>query len=410
MVYHHALKERHEGIRLMRRNIKKIGCVIAYGHGQNNYGTSLQGYATVKKISDLGCDFEILRYRKQLSLFRKIYLVFQMFRCGGFFSKSRVVKEKINKVLHKQYSKNISIRTSAVNRFKKKKLIPHFREYNSLDDLHNNSSNYEVILVGSDQVWTPMGLYSRYYNLLFVKDEVCKVSYASSFGVSSIPKFQKKQTKEYLDRFEKIGVRESTGKNIVESLTEKQAIVVLDPTMLLTREEWMEEIRDAKITEKPPYIFCCFLGKNKAHRDAVRTLSEKTSLRVVDIKHMDEYIQDDEEFADSSPYNVSPDDFIKYIQNADYVCTDSFHCAIFSIIFHKKFMVFYRFPVNSKISRNSRIDNLLELFGLQNRLFKGDNIGEIFSEIDYEIVTNRLDELRKESINFLQSALERNDI
>jgi hypothetical protein len=179
--------------------------------------------------------------------------------------------------------------------------------------------------------------------------------------------------------------------------------------MLLTREEWMGEIRDAKITEKEPYIFCCFLGKNKAHRDAVRILSGKTSLRIVDIKHMDEYIQDDEGFADSSPYDVSPDDFIKYIQNADYVCTDSFHCAIFSIIFYKKFMVFYRFPVNSKISRNSRVDNLLSLFGLQNRLFKGDNIEKIFSEIDYEIVTNRLGELRKESLNFLQRALDPKD-
>ena len=69
-------------------------------------------------------------------------------------------------------------------------------------------------------------------------------------------------------------------------------------------------------------------------------------------------------------------------------------------------MVFYRFAVNSKGSRNSRIDNLLNLFDLQRRLFKGDNIEEIFSEIDYEIVTNRLDELRKESIIFLQSALE----
>ena len=387
------------------RNKKKIGCVIAYSDNHNNYGTSLQGFATIKKIRDLGYDCEIIRYKKQLTLFEKIKLIYLMFRCGGTMDKIRIVKERLNMKLHPMYKKNIQERTDAVNEYKLKRLIPLFHEYVGYEKLCQGSLNYDVVLVGSDQVWTPLSLYSKYYNLLFVSDWVPKVAYASSFGVSIIPSFQHEETKRFLNRFNKIGVRDIRGKEIVETISDNQATVVADPTMLLTREEWQQEIAESDIQEKEPYIFCYFLGTNQEAREAVNNLRDQTGYKVVAIRHMDEFVPSDDVFGDEAPYNVSPNDFIKYISEASYICTDSFHCTVFSIIFQRKFLTFYRFKKHSLTSRNSRIDSLLEYFDLSDRLYNSD-ICSIKNNIDYNDVNRKLSILREESIIFLKNALE----
>ena len=384
---------------------KKIGCVIAYANNHNNYGTSLQGYATLKKIRNLGYQVEVIRYNKKYSLKKKLGLIINALRIGSFKSSIRKSKEKINKKLYNKYAKNINIRTKAVNRFKKEQLIPYFKEYNGFKALQEGSLNYNLILVSSDQVWLPISLYSKYYNLLFVANSIPKVSYASSFGVSRIPGFQRKETGKYLDRFDRIGVRELQGKKIVESLSCNKATVVADPTLLLSRTEWEKELELSTEETNESYILCYFLGSNKKSREAVNQLKSNTGLKVIAIKHMDEYIASDEKFGDEAPYDVSPIDFIKYIRNAEYVCTDSFHGSIFSIIFNRQFMTFYRFNSKSFNSRNSRIDSLFELLDLSNRLYNGGNILSIKEKIDYMKVNKKVEKLRKQSLEFLNESL-----
>lgn len=390
----------------MTENRFKIGCVIAYNDNHNNYGTSLQGYATIKKIQDLGYKCEIIRYKKQLSNIEKVILIIQMFRCGGTFDKLRNLKERLNFILHKRYKNNINIRTKAVNRYKTQKLEPLFKYYHGYEALCNGSQNYDAVLVGSDQVWTPMSLYNKYYNLLFVDERIPKVAYASSFGVSEIPKIQRKETGVYLNRFSSIGVRELKGKEIVDSLSTKKAKVVVDPTLLLTKQDWEKEIENSKINDDKPYIFCYLLGTNQEARDAISKLKAKTGLKIIVIRHLDEYVSKDEKFGDEAPYDVSPNDFVKYISRAQYVCTDSFHCTIFSILFHRQFITFYRFAENSKNSRNSRIDSLFSLLGLSDRLYKNEIYDTINNGINYDEVDRKLNELRIDSVNFLKSSLE----
>lgn len=121
---------------------------------------------------------------------------------------------------------------------------------------------------------------------------------------------------------------------------------------------------------------------------------------------MDEYVAEDESFGDEAPYFVDPNDFVKYISNATYVCTDSFHCTIFSIIFHRQFMTFYRFANASKTSRNSRIDSLFDVLKIEReRIFSGDICSVIDNKIDYDAVDIKLNELRNDSLNFLSNAL-----
>lgn len=385
-------------------NKQKIGCVIAYTEGHNNYGTSLQGYAMLKKIQQLGYEVEVIHYVKQLSTIQKIKFVANAIRAGEW--KSIVARLTAKRTLKKypQYAAGIAKRTKAVNAYKAKKLLPLFHTYVGYDALHKGSLNYDAVVVGSDQVWTPISLPNKFFNLLFVDDSVHKIAYASSFGVSEIPSFQRKETGLYLDRFYRIGVREERGKEIVEELSHQKATVVADPTLLLTREEWEAEISDARPNESEPYIFCYFLGTNQEARKAANKLRKQTGYKIITIRHMDEYVPEDEQFGDEAPYNVDPNDFVKYISKAAYVCTDSFHCTVFSILFHRQFMTFYRFAEGSKTGRNSRINSLFDLFELQERLYKGD-INKITNPIDYNSVDKKLSELRKESISFLNECL-----
>lgn len=385
---------------------KKIGCVIAYSEGHNNYGTSLQGHAMLRKIQQLGHEVEVIHYEKRLGLSQKIRFVVNAIRAGEWKNIVKRLTAKQVMKQHPQYAANIAERTRAVNAYKAKKLLPLFYTYVGYDALHKGSLNYDAVVVGSDQVWTPMSLPNKFFNLLFVDDSVRKVAYASSFGVSEIPAFQRKATGAYLDRFYRIGVREERGKEIVDELSHQKATVVADPTLLLTREEWEAEIADARPNESGPYIFCYFLGTNQEARKAANELKRKTGYKIITIRHMDEYVPEDEQFGDEAPYHVDPNDFVKYISQAAYVCTDSFHCTVFSILFHRQFMTFYRFATTNKTGRNSRIDSLFEILSIdRSRIYSG-YMDSITNKIDWEKVDTKLSELRKRSIGFLQESLE----
>lgn len=386
-------------------NDKKIGCVIAYKKNHTNYGTSLVGYALIKKIQQLGYDVEIINYVKNLSLIDKIRYVLNAYRCGEL---EKLLKLSINKntvTSDPKLTAYIKQRIDAVEQYKKLKLYPLFHNYVGFKSLVKGAHQYSTVIVGSDQVWTPLSLPNKFFNLLFVDDSVKKVAYASSFGVSEIPEFQKKATGKYLDRFAYIGVREQRGKEIVDSLSHKTAQVVADPTLLLNRDEWEKEIEDSKINETEPYIFCYFLGTNQDARKAVNELKAKTGLKIITIRHMDEYVPEDENFGDEAPYNVGPNDFVKYISKATYVCTDSFHCTAFSIQFHRDFMTFYRFASNNKAGRNSRIDSLFNTLQInKNHIYNG-NIDLINDPINWSIVDKLLKRLRQDSLLFLQKSI-----
>lgn len=381
---------------------KKIGCVIAYKKNHTNYGTSLVGYALVKKIQQLGYDTAIINYVRRYSFKEKLSIGWNQFRILGLkLFRSHLVKISNNP----NYINGIKIRTQAVEAYKSKKLLPFFHDYVGYESLKKGSKEYEIVVVGSDQVWLPTGLKTGFFNLLFVDDDVRKVSYASSFGVNEIPKFQRKETARFLKRFYRISVREQNGKDIIDSLFKNEAKVVADPTMLLDRNEWDDEVKNSNINTSKPYIFCYFLGSNQEARKAANKLKEKTGYKIITIRHMDEFVEDDELFGDEAPYNVDPDDFVNYIKNAEYVLTDSFHCSAFSIQYQKKFMTFYRFAEGTKGGRNSRIDSLFNILGIpKEHIYQGD-VMKVDSVIDWKSVNEKLCNFRNESIEYLKEAL-----
>ena len=384
---------------------KKICGVIVSGIEHTNYGSSLQAYATMKVVQHLGYDLTFIKYEKRRNIFDWLKIAPGLLLSGGLELISNRLRFRLNCLIHPTYLPNQTIRRQEARRFKEKEFVPFFKTYIGYKNLCEGSKEYDAIFVGSDQTWRPFGFYSNYWNLMFVNDSIPKFSYASSYGVSKIPPIQRKGTKRYLERLNMISVREQKGKEIVESVSNKKAQVVADPTMLLTKEEWTAFSNKSTCSlPKEKYIFCYFLGSRTDIRNEAKKLAQDTGLKIVTMRHMDEYIPIDETFGDYAPYNINPYDFVKLLMNAEYICTDSFHGSVFSILMHKKFCTFYRVKPTKKNSTHSRIDNLLRIFGLESRKFSG-NILDIKENIDYEAVDKGLLPFREESMFFFKKAL-----
>lgn len=385
---------------------RKVGGVVIMHPNHNNYGTSLQGFATVKFVQRIDYPFRIIRYNKKRTIKEILKTFVGLIRSGAMKEAAFRIYQKLFMKTHKEYARLIAERTEVVNKFKSKYFDAISDFYTGYTNLCEGSKNYDVIFVGSDQVWGPLSLYSRFYNLLFVDKNIPQFSYASSFGVSSIFPWQRKGTAEYLDKMDVIGVREVRGKEIVDELSKRKATVVADPTLLLTKDEWAECIQDSKMQIDEPYILSYTLGPREDIREEIMKFGKQTGLKVVSFRHMDWFEPADENFGDIPVYNADPLDFVKLLSKAEYVCTDSFHGTVFSIIFQKKFTTFYRHKPTSNGSTHSRIDSLLGIMGLEKRLFNGNLKKEIEEEVDYAAVGEKLSKLRQESMDFFKNALE----
>lgn len=384
----------------MKKN-KKIGICSCFN--SHNYGSMLQAYATQYAIEKSGYNSEFIVYKKKKNLTFIIKQVPRVFNSNLMSDKMLVIKKKLAMKKFPGIQAKEKLRSKAFESFKKNYYRHFSNEYYGYDTLVSGTHNYDAILVGSDQLWTPGGLASNFYNLMFVPDEINKVSYATSFGVSNIPWYQKSRTKTYLHRINHLSVREVRGAQIIKEISGIEAKVVVDPTLLLTQDEWTKVIPGKRIVEEP-YIFCYFLGENELHRFLAEELQEKTGLKIVCTPHLDSFVKRDLTFGDEQLFDIGPDGFVNLIRNADLIITDSFHGTIFSILYHKKFITFNRFS-NGVQSRNSRIDSLLNLTGLIERRFSKNILEEISSEIDYTKVDKSIENLREDSYQFLKSSL-----
>lgn len=384
---------------------------IASCYFKHNYGSMLQAFAT-QTFLDANCipneTFNI-SVLSDFSKGKRKYYKTQLFHLSFYKAKMGMIKLLVRKRISKKLKRNFQLRDKAFQEFQDKYfyLTKAFRSYGELHDFCKE--NADNVVVGSDQLWLPVNVVADYYTLNFVPDEVNKIAYATSFGVSSVPKNLREKYKNFLQRLNHISVREESGKKLVEDLTSSKCSVVCDPTLLLTKTEW-EKIIDEKPIIEEKYIFCYFLGKAKEHRKFAERLKSLTGCKIISINHCDEYVKYSENFADETPYRVGPAEWLNMVAHAEYVCTDSFHGSVFSLIFNKMFFPFRRFTKKTAFSTNSRLDTLMNVAGLNGRIFSGEETGKEISElieqkIDYIKVNQALDEYRKKSATFLVGAL-----
>ncbi len=381
-----------------------IGICIKYYH--ENYGGMLQAFATTKLLDKVGVEYEIIRYEKKKDLVFILKSIPRLFNNVLINDKYEAFQKKMSFKKHPDFLGNDKIRMKAFDRFRTEKFQDKLSEINyGYDKLVENASKYKAVLVGSDQLWSPAGLPTNFYNLMFVPQKIRKISYASSFGVKYIPWYQKRRTSKYLNRIEYVSLRENSGQKIVKELTGRDAPVVLDPVFMFNQNEWEDLIPTKKYYDEE-YIFAYFLGNNPEQRKAVKELAKKTGLKIVTLRHLDQFVEEDEQFGDYAPYDIAPDDFLNLLRGAKYVCTDSFHGAVFSIIHKKRFVVFNRYSDSSKHSKNSRIDSLCQNLEISNCRYNGNIDDIINNKIDYSKVDENYIKLREKSSEYLDKALD----
>lgn len=381
-----------------------LGVCLKYT--QNNYGSKLQALATVKMLQKLSVDYEIIRYNKKTIGFLLKSLP-RFFNIVFLNDRYEQIQQKIEFKRHPQIKELTAKRNKAFDSFDvyfNDNLSEVYKSYSALKK--SCADNYNKVLTCSDQLWSPSALASGFYNLMFAPENMPKVSWASSFGVSKIPWYQKSRTKKFLKRIENISVRENRGAEIVKELTDREVPVLMDPVFVFDKAEW-NELVPCETPEWDNYIFCYFLGDNPEHRKAAKELSKKTGLKIVTMRHLDRYIESDESFGDYAPYDVNPVRFLNILRNATYICTDSFHGTAFSVIFEKKFMVFDRYSDTSSNSKNSRIESVCKNLGIENRRYCSDkDISEVMKQdIDYGFVETELSKYRDKTLKYLKSAL-----
>ncbi len=380
-----------------------IGVCIKYFH--ENYGGMLQAYATVSMLEARGLDYELIQYEKKRTPIGMIKSLPRLLNGVLLNDKYEAFLKKKGMKQHPEFAKNDAIRMNAFRKFKEvhfTKLSPVFKGY---DALSNGARRYSAVVTGSDQLWSPAGLPTNYYNLQFVPDDIRKISYASSFGVKNIPWYQKKRTAAFLNRIDFISMRENRGSEIVKELTGKDVPTILDPVFMFDKEGW-EKLIPVKREITEPYIFAYFLGETAEHRRAVENAARKLGCKIVALRHLDQYVPNDENFGDIALYDVAPDRFLNLLRGASYVCTDSFHGSCFSIIHRIPFVTFNRYAEESKHSKNSRIDTLCANLGLQDRRYNEKTTldKQLMTSIDWDVVKDKLINLKCDTNMYLDKA------
>lgn len=384
--------------------MKKIGILTINDY--NNYGNRLQNYATQEVLKSLGFHAKtIVNITKNKN---------EDIEQNGIKYKIRKLKhmpinkiyEKLNlKIWNYIYSKEISqCKEERIKAFKEftRKYIDETDYYISDDNIPRDLGNkFDYFIIGSDQVWNPNFRHGSSIDFLTFAPEHKRIAYAPSFGISKIPEEYINIYKKWLKEMYKLSVREDAGARIIKELTGRDAVVLVDPTLMLTKEKWLSISKEAANKPKGKYLLTYFLGDvPKENKKRIKLIASKNNLEIVNLANI----------KDSKTYIADPSEFIDYINSASIFLTDSFHGAVFSILLEVPFIVFNR--KGSIQSMNSRIDTLLYKFKLESRRANNllDDKNNLFDnnkifEVDYSHIPPILKAERKKAYEYLKEAL-----
>ena len=347
-----------------------------------NAGTYLQAYALQKVLISLGYDSMIIDDSKILGSYPQ-----KRFSPIRFL---RSLKPSVKRFNH-AYRKTAEEFQQFRNQY-----LQIDSEWTYASDL---SRKYDAYVAGSDQIWSPATKFEGFYYLDFTSGH--KIAYAPSFGVSDYPDARKALVAPLLAEFSSISVRERKGAEILKSKFGIDAEVVVDPTLLMTREEWETGLQlSSPGRSGKPYLLCYLLTYNSQYIDFIKRYAEAAGLEFKLVVHSAAMtgITDDELY-------VGPAGFVDAIRGAEIVMTDSYHGTIFSMIFQKDFYAFRRFSDTSSESQNSRLESLLGQVGLECRCLSQELLEISHNDIDYVQVGRKLAAMRQNSMDYLKKAL-----
>ena len=360
-----------------------------------NYGCVLQAWALQKYLENEGHQVSIINYR-----IPEIDNTYRLFR-----EKQRFSIAPINNVYN--CLRHVKFNLTQAPRIRKAAKFEHFinevmnttQVFSSFRELVEGKAgkDYDVLITGSDQVWNgtiTKGLKPAYF-LDFDHSGKRKISYAASIGKKELMNAEKEFFKNYLAEYESIAVRENSAAELLAPLVKKPVEVVLDPTLLLDREDF-DTLKQPSKYQKP-YIFVHVIGKDARLRRIVAILSEQTGLPIVQNRMKKQFPDELGRFSDAGP-----EEFIGLIEGAQLVITNSFHATVFAVIYEKNFITIPHelYP--------ERMENLLKELSMENHLIASvEELPGSVAELqpDYTAVKKKLKKRQQESREYLKRAV-----
>lgn len=342
----------------------KIGLITM--HAVDNYGSTLQTYATIRKLEEMGHEVEIIDYRipVPLSFLKKVLLYPKHIKFAGF---------------RKKHYHHIT------------------KEYHSMDELRQDSPIADCYLVGSDMVWNSeiTKETAKSFFLDFGEKNVIRAAYAPSFGMlkwEDTEWLQKEEALSLLKQFQFLSVRETFGMDILQNeFGINTATQVVDPTLLFDNYPELTGV----IKQTNDLIIYKLLAKSPGFYDKAKEvgrLLNNTPRSIGSIRRIKGI---------KCSYPEGVEEWIRRIGGAKYVITDSFHGTVFSILYHRQFILYEKSP-----KLTSRMRSILMLLGLEDRIVPNEATpmeikNKLLEKIDYNKVQSCLTELRKTSNDFL---------
>lgn len=366
-------------------NEKKTAAIISL-YGNCNFGNKLQNYAVQEVLRKEGLNTVNIMNIPCFNNKHGNYIeVFKFYAKGllNYILKGDKIKDCVDQMDPKERKKNfLEFNRNIVN-------SRCFFSFHRIKEFNK----FDYYFVGSDQIWNPIyGGLSDLDLLTFTQKK--KIAISASFGIEEIPSKYESRVEQYISKFDAISVRENAAKNIIEKLTKRQDVeILIDPTMMLKKEEWDLIIRKPK--EKLPgrYIVCYFLGtETYEYKNAIYSIAKEKNCNIVDLSN-----------AESKFYCCGPSEFVYLVKTAELICTDSFHASVFSILYNRPFIVFNRSGKHKGMG--SRIQTLLKTFHLEKAHYSS-YIQDANLEYDFSTANNILEYERERATRFIRSVLE----
>ncbi|GAA0098997.1 polysaccharide pyruvyl transferase family protein [Clostridium perfringens] len=356
-------------------------------HRVFNYGSVLQTYALSTYLEKQGHNVKIIDYIPERFKIKNVITYVNPKRNKSILHKvAFIIAALPGRLLHKNIFENFIDKNYKVTKEK----------YYNIDELKLNIPEADIYITGSDQVWNS-GFENRVdkaYFLDFVPPNKKKIAYSSSFGKDKLDDYEVSEIKKMLDKYNYISVREDSGLNILRNIGIKDAIQVIDPTLLLDKDEWDKKASSRLIKEK--YLLIYQLNPNKDIIKYANIIAREKKLKVA--KFGWDYFKSSN--IDINLNYKKPEDFLSAIKNAEFIVTDSFHGTIFSLKFNKKFICV------APPKYAGRLDSILRKVNLEDRMINGNlNVENVYKNIDYKKINIILKDEKIKAEKYLIDAI-----
>lgn len=379
----------------------KIGIVTV--HSAHNYGTVLQAWALQLYLKQQGHEVEIVNLR--LPIIDNVYRI--TYKTNKKVCNSHFINRLANGTYY--YVRGAVKCLKEPGKYEKYKKFEHFinhelnvtERFHSCESLEKARLQYDVLIAGSDQIWNPVmlkGIIPAYF-LHFGNKDALRISYAASIGTDAIPPEYHLLYQRYLRNLDYISVREKTAQDEIQKLTDKSVSLVADPTFLIDRKEFDQlKRKQSVVSGKYIYVHNVHLKRiDQALVGVAEELSKRLGLPVVHTNKKKLFSNE------AGWFSGGAEEFLGMVSGAEYVVTNSFHCTVFSIVYHRNFITVPPFRYSD------RMRNLLGELGIPEHLIADSkDIPEDLSDlkIDYEAVEKKKAVMGATGKDFLKMALE----